>query len=353
MNIKQYKDLDGCLSYIMESDGACVAIDVSTNIDQYMEALNGLNLIGIIDTHIHADHLTGAELLKSRYDAPIIMSKHHTEQLKLGLEAAPEGIQELLMQNASVKVDKFVSDRDTIRIGTQVMTFLDSPGHTIDLVSCYVPGFVFTADSLHIGGIARTDLPGGNNGDMYRTLENVFRPLPDWTVVYPGHDYHGNVVSVIGYEKMNNPFMKTFSLESLANLVAKSFEPLKPGMSCSANIVPADGDLSPMAKSMCLAIMDYTKRADDYLVREIGQGDFIIDVREPDEFGEKHIPGAVNIPAGPSTFPPAIDSGIIPKNSRIVAYCRSGNRSTLAVMYLRARGFNAYSLDGGIQAHMH
>ncbi len=320
MNIKHFKDLDGCLSYVVAPDNECVAIDVSKNTGQYVGHLrkNGYKLKAIIDTHIHADHLTGAELLKDHFDVPIVMSENHKEQIKLAVNQAPDEIQELLRKNAGVSVDKYVREGDT----------------------------------LAIGGIARTDLPGGCNETMYRTLNGKFRPLPDGTLLYPGHDYHGNTISVIGYERINNPFMTVKTLEQFVNTVSEAFGPIKPGMSCSANVADYKGELSPMQKSMCMAVIDYAdKHAGEYTMNaeELQKmlGDvFVLDVRSPVEYAGGHVPGAFNIPVG-SDIVRAVDEGRIPADKQIVAVCKSGARSAMATMYLRVRGFDIISLVGG------
>lgn len=354
MNIKHFKDMDGCLSYVVASDNECVAIDVSINTGQYVDHLrtNGYRLKAIIDTHIHADHLTGAALLKDHFDVPIVMSEKHKEQIKLAVNQAPDEIQELLRKNAGVSVDKYVREGDTLAIGGTTVGFMDTPGHTIDMISLCADGVVFSGDSLHIGGIARTDLPGGCNETMYKTLNEKFRPLPDGTLLYPGHDYHGNTISVIGYESINNPFMKVKTLEQFVNTVSEAFGPIGLGMSCSANVTDVKGELSPMQKSMCMAVIDYAdNHAGEYtlnaenLQKVLGDV-FILDVRSPAEYEDGHVPGAFNIPVG-SDIVRAVDGGRIPADKQIVAVCKSGARSAMATMYLRVRGFDVISLDGG------
>jgi len=354
MNIKHFKDLDGCLSYVIESGNECVAIDVSINTGQYVDHLmsNGYHLKAIVDTHIHADHITGAALLKENFDVQIIMSENHKEQIKLAVNQAPDEIQELLRKNADVSVDKYVMEGETLEIGGTTVRFMETPGHTIDMISLYVEGTIFSGDSLHIGGIARTDLPGGCNETMYRTLNEKFLPLPEGTLLYPGHDYHGNIISVIGYEIVNNPFMKAKTLEQFANTVSKAFGPIKPGMSCSANVADDKGELSPMQKSMCMAVIDYANNhAGEYTLNAKNLqkllGDvLVLDVRSPSEYADGHVPGAINVPVG-SEIVRAVDDGRIPADKQIVAVCKSGARAAMATMYLRVRGFDVISLDGG------
>lgn len=354
MNTKRFKDLDGCLSYVVESNGECVAIDVSVNTGQYVDYVrdNGLKLKAIVDTHIHADHVTGAALMKEHFDVPVVMSENHKEQIKLAINQAPDEIQGLLRKNAEVSVDRYVRDGDTLEIGGTVVRFLATPGHTIDMVSLYMGGAVFSGDSLHIGGIARTDLPGGRNETMYRTLNEKFGVLPDETLLYPGHDYHGNTLSVIGYERVNNPFMKAKTPEQFADTVSKAFGSIKPGMSCSANIAADKGELSPMQKALCMAVIDYANNhAKEYTLsveefEEIVGEVFVLDVRSPDEYAGGHVPGSINIPVGADIMR-AADQKRIPSGRRIVAVCKSGARSAMATMYLRVRGFDVISLDGG------
>jgi glyoxylase-like metal-dependent hydrolase (beta-lactamase superfamily II) len=138
-----------------------------------------------VDTHTHADHISGARELKNKTIARIVMH-----------EKAP-----------SSAVDVRVEDGDRLWLGRLSLKFLHAPGHAKDLVAVSLPGRILTADALLIGSCGRTDLPNGNSTRQYHTLYYLFRCLPDDLLVYPGHDYEGRDHSVLAGEKASNPKM--------------------------------------------------------------------------------------------------------------------------------------------------
>ncbi|MGV8152310.1 MAG: MBL fold metallo-hydrolase [Candidatus Nanoarchaeia archaeon] len=364
MIVKQFRGgpQKGCLTYILSSKGEAFIVDAvihpkdnEDSLKPYLEYINKnkLNIKGIIDTHIHADHYTAAEKLREMFKSEFYIPDARKVQSKIGLENAPGSIQSLLKWNAGVKSDKTFKNGEKLYLADEAIEFVSTPGHTKDMTSILFSQGILSGDSLFIGGIARPDLPGGDKNEMYFTLQNFFHNLAEEHILYPGHDYKGNRMSVIGYEKDNNPFMRAKNLEEFLGTVSKSFDEVKEGMSCAANIAESSGELSPIAKSMCLALMDYAKEhAEEYIINSQDLANnlenyFVLDVRSIEEFKKGYIRNATNIPAGPDTFPQALDKGIVPKNKKIVTYCRSGARSALATMYLRARGYNAYSLNGG------
>jgi sulfur dioxygenase len=145
----------------------------------------------IIDTHTHADHVSGARNLKSKTVARLVMH-----------ENAPSGA-----------VDIRVEDGDRLHLGTLPLKFLYTPGHAKDLVSILLPGKILAADALLIGSCGRTDLLNGNATRQYHTLYYTYKSLPDNLTVYPGHDYNGRQCSTLGDEKQNNPKMLFHSEE--------------------------------------------------------------------------------------------------------------------------------------------
>jgi glyoxylase-like metal-dependent hydrolase (beta-lactamase superfamily II) len=142
----------------------------------------GLRLTHVIDTHVHADHVTGAGLLRERTGARTYASA----------AGAP-------------CIDVQIADGEVIEVGDIAITALATPGHTDDSMSFVIPGAVLTGDCLLIRSCGRSDFQNGNAAQLYDSITRVLFALPDDTVVYPGHDYQGMTCSTIGEEKRANP----------------------------------------------------------------------------------------------------------------------------------------------------
>ena len=143
----------------------------------------GLTLVYIIETHVHADHVTGAKALKTRTGATTVVSGHC----------------------GATGFDWLLDDNEVIRFGTQSLRALRTPGHTPGS-TCYLwQDRLLTGDTLLIGGCGRTDFQLGDAGSLYDSITTRLFTLPDDTLVYPGHDYNGRWVSTIGQEKRINP----------------------------------------------------------------------------------------------------------------------------------------------------
>ncbi len=167
-----------------ESGEAALIDPVRENVDRDLKLIDELDLrlVLVLDTHMHADHVTGAGDLRARTGAKTV-----------------GGI------SGAACTDIHVGHGDVVRVGKTAITALATPGHTDDSVSYTVTGFVFTGDALLIRGCGRTDFQNGNAGDLFDTITKVLFSLPDETVVYPGHDYKGMTASTIGEEKRFNP----------------------------------------------------------------------------------------------------------------------------------------------------
>ena len=159
----------------------------------------GLELEYILETHAHADHVTGAGKLREVTGAKA---------------AVPAGCG---IAAAEVQLD----DGDVIRFGrTEEITVLHTPGHTAGSVSFLWRGNVFTGDTLLIDGCGRTDFQSGSSAAMYQSVTGKLFALPDDTRVWPGHDYKGQTVSTIGWEKRHNARLANRSLEEFEQLMA-------------------------------------------------------------------------------------------------------------------------------------
>jgi glyoxylase-like metal-dependent hydrolase (beta-lactamase superfamily II) len=164
---------------------ALIIDPVLENIDIYIEVLNELNLklVKVIDTHIHADHITGASQLKKKTNCSTIMGEH-----------SPSDTVEI-----KVKEDE-INKIDKIKIRA-----IYTPGHTSDSYSFLMNNFLFSGDTLLINGTGRTDFQNGNAKDAYNSIFNKLLKLPEETILYPAHDYNGKEMSTIGKEKKFNP----------------------------------------------------------------------------------------------------------------------------------------------------
>jgi glyoxylase-like metal-dependent hydrolase (beta-lactamase superfamily II) len=185
---EQFRVERGCLGYIVSSARRAAIIDpelemVEPMLDYVFE--HGLKPAYIVDTHTHADHISGARELKSKSTAKIVMH-----------ESAPASC-----------VDVRVEDGDRLQVGDISIKVIHTPGHAKDLISVLLPDRILTADALLIGSCGRTDLPNGNAVRQYHTLYYTYRALPDELLVYPGHDYNGREHSTLEQEKESNPKM--------------------------------------------------------------------------------------------------------------------------------------------------
>ncbi len=144
----------------------------------------GLTLLFVMETHVHADHITGASVVQERTGARIVYA------------GAAKGM--------VTGADLFLFDGEALSFGSTSIRALATPGHTDACTSYVVPGAVFTGDSLFIGSNGRTDLQGGSAERLFDSVRQALFALPDDTMVYPGHDYHGRVSSTIGEEKQWN-----------------------------------------------------------------------------------------------------------------------------------------------------
>ena len=179
-----------------------VIIDpVLENIKYYISLLKELNLklVKVIDTHIHADHITGASKLKQATNCTTIMGEHtpaDTVQIK-------------------------VKDHEIINIDNLKIKSMYTPGHTSDSYSFLLDNYLFTGDTLLINGTGRTDFQNGSSKDAYNSLFNNLLKLPEETLVYPGHDYNGKFSSTIGNEKKFNPRLQVKSKDEYVDIMSK------------------------------------------------------------------------------------------------------------------------------------
>ena len=179
-----------------------VIIDpVLENVENYINILKELDLklVKVIDTHIHADHVTGASKLKQVTNCTTIMGEH-----------TPADTVEIKVK------DSEIIDIDNLKIRSMY-----TPGHTSDSYSFLLDNYLFTGDTLLINGTGRTDFQNGSSKDAYNSLFNNLLKLPEETLVYPGHDYNGKFSSTIGNEKKFNPRLQVKSVDEYVDIMSK------------------------------------------------------------------------------------------------------------------------------------
>ena len=179
-----------------------VIIDpVIENVEKYINLLQELDLklVKVIDTHIHADHITGATKLKKATNCSTIMGEHTPADM----------------------VEIKVKDDEIIKIDQLEIKAIYTPGHTSDSYSFLMDKYLFSGDTLLINGTGRTDFQNGSSEDAYNSLFNKLLKLPDDTLLYPGHDYNGKLVSTIGNEKKLNPRLQVNSADEYAEIMSK------------------------------------------------------------------------------------------------------------------------------------
>ena len=178
---------------------ALIIDPVLENIEQYIKLLNELDLklVKVIDTHIHADHITAASKLKNKTNCTTIMGEH----------------------TPSDTVEIKVKDDDIICVDKLKIKVIYTPGHTKDSYSFLMDDCLFSGDTLLINGTGRTDFQGGNSKDSYNSIFNRLLKLPEETLLYPAHDYNGQTVSTIGKEKKFNPRLQVNSINEYIDIM--------------------------------------------------------------------------------------------------------------------------------------
>jgi glyoxylase-like metal-dependent hydrolase (beta-lactamase superfamily II)/rhodanese-related sulfurtransferase len=276
----------GCLSYLIGCGEAGQAIVVDPGRDRVNEYLRlarkkGLRIAHIVETHTHADHISGNRDLAAATEASILV--HHT---------------------AGVAFDhQDVRDGDAIRVGNVEVRIAHTPGHTPDSISLLVvdhsrgpdPWFVLTGDLLFVGSVGRPDLGGATAAeDIFESLRRVLHPLDDLVEVYPAHGagsscgkaMSAKAGSTIGFERRFNPAFRYDDKRAFVDFIMTGIPPK-----------PAAFD-KIVAKNKGLVALAAAKPR-PYSAREareaIAQGAWVLDLREVSDFGEGHVPGSLNV----------------------------------------------------------
>ena len=329
-----FDSTSGTYTYILASrpGGEALIIDpVLEKVDRYLQLIRELDLklVKAVDTHLHADHITGLGALRDRTHCITVMGE----------------------QTHADVVSMRVAEGDRVEIEGLRLDVLYTPGHTDDSYSYLLPDRVFTGDTLLIRGTGRTDFQNGDPRAQYDSIFNKLLKLPEVTLVYPAHDYKGDTVSTIGEEKLFNPRLKVKSMDEYAELMNNLKLP-NPKMMDVA--VPANMRVGLHQEEVARKGWALTA-ADAIALR--GKPDLaLVDLREKSE-REKHgiIPGSLHLPY--PQLPAEIGPGGIlhelaaASGKRLVFYCAFGERSAMAVQAAQDAGLkNACHIAGGNDA---
>ena len=179
---------------------ALIIDPVIENVNEYISLLKELDLklVKVIDTHIHADHVTGASKLKDITKCSTIMGAHTPAEL----------------------VEIKIKDDQYINVDNLKIRAMYTPGHTSDSYSFLMNNYLFSGDTLLINGTGRTDFQNGNAKDAYNSIFNKLLKLPEETLLYPAHDYKGEKVSTIGKEKKQNPRLQINNVDEYVEIMS-------------------------------------------------------------------------------------------------------------------------------------
>jgi glyoxylase-like metal-dependent hydrolase (beta-lactamase superfamily II)/rhodanese-related sulfurtransferase len=321
-------------SYLLASrrGGEALIIDpVLEKVDRYLQLVNELDLklVKAVDTHLHADHITGLGALRDRTHCITVMGEQ-------------SGVDVVSMR---------VAEGDKLKVEGLALDVLYTPGHTDDSYSFRMGERVFTGDTLLIRGTGRTDFQNGDPRAQYDSIFNKLLRLPDDTLVFPAHDYKGDTVSTIGEEKAFNPRLQVKSVDDYVRLM--------------------NGLNLPNPKMMDVAVPSNMRQglAQDEVARRgwavsardamglLGRSDVaFIDLREAGE-REKHgvIAGSLHAPY-PDLQTSIRSGGMLhalasSTGKRVLFYCAFGERSAMAVQAAQDAGLaSACHLQGGLDA---
>ena len=327
----------GCASYVIASRQTHEAaiVDPSIQIEQYDELLREreFTLRYVIDTHVHADHVSGARRLAAAHGAELCL--HESARVTYPFHALADG--------------------DEVPVGQLRLRVLHTPGHRPELISLLVvnpprspePSMVLTGDSLLVGDVGRPDFGGGDPAAQYESVTRLLR-LPDWVAVFPGHfegpcgkGMCGRPNTTVGFERLFNPLARMERAPFVATL--GSGVPARP-----LNMVAIE------ATNRGAVDLPWAMLTSAPHVTEIGPDEaaaqteiaMVLDVREPEEYAHGHLPGALNVPQ--AELASRLDE--LPRDRALLTICQGGFRSLRAAQFLTQMGFdNVISIKGGTE----
>jgi glyoxylase-like metal-dependent hydrolase (beta-lactamase superfamily II)/rhodanese-related sulfurtransferase len=339
MYFKQFlNERCGCASYVVASrhthDAAIV--DPAIETEPYVSLLGerGFRLQYVIDTHIHADHVSGARRLAGRFGAELCLH----ESARVAYPFRP------------------LRDHEEVELGQLRLRILHTPGHRPELISILIvnpprspePSMVLTGDSLLVGDVGRPDFGGGDVAAQYESLTNLLR-LPDWVAVFPGHfegpcgkGMCGRPSTTIGFERLYNPLAR-LDRQAFITRVGQGVPPRPLNMSA---IEATNRGRADLAWAMLTSSPEIREVNLDELQARPSDA-VVVDVREPEEFVNGHVPGAINLPQAEL----ATRLHEVPRDRPVFVICQGGFRSLRAAQFLSQCGFtDVTSVKGGTGA---
>lgn len=327
-----FDSVSGTYTYLIASRPGAEALiidPVIEKVDRYLQLLNELDLrlVKAVDTHMHADHITGIGALRDRTRCITIMGE----------------------QSKADVVSMRVCDGECITIEGVGLDVIYTPGHTDDSYSFAMSDRVFTGDTLLIRGTGRTDFQNGDARSQYESIFNRLLMLPETTLVYPAHDYKGDTVSTIGEEKRFNPRLQVASVDEYVAIMS-NLKLANPKMMDVA--IPANTKVG-LAQDE-IARRGWALRPEQAMDLIDNPDIALIDLREKSE-RDRHgqIPGSLHAPY-PGLQENLATGGILhglARGKRLVFYCAYGERSAMAVQAARDAGFeSACHIHGGLDA---
>jgi glyoxylase-like metal-dependent hydrolase (beta-lactamase superfamily II)/rhodanese-related sulfurtransferase len=328
-----FDSVSSTYSYVLASrrGGEALIIDpVLEKVDRYLKLMEELDLklVKAVDTHLHADHITGLGALRDKTHCITVMG----EQTKADV------------------VSMRLADGEQLTIEGLALDVIYTPGHTDDSYSFIMPDRVFTGDTLLIRGTGRTDFQNGDPRQQYESIFGRLLKLPNETLVYPAHDYKGRTHSTIGAELADNPRLwKRERAEFVAMMQSLDLSaPTHLTEALRTNMTGA----KPVSQLLAEAAAKVAFVSLPELAARIGGNSrnmIILDLREREAFESGHIPGAVHLPRGQLEL--RVNSDLPDPTAKILTCCEFGKISTLAAATLRELGYGrAVALDGGMQA---
>jgi sulfur dioxygenase len=322
-----FDHISSTYTYLIASDQGreAVIIDpVLENVNRYIKLLEELDLklVKVIDTHIHADHISGMAELRDKTNCVTVMG-----------DATPADV-----------VSMTVADNEDIKVDGITLKALHTPGHTSESFSYLMNDRIFSGDTLLIRGSGRTDFQNGSPYDAYESIFGRLLKLPEHTLLYPGHDYKGDTVSTIGEEKRFNPRLQVKSAQEYANIMnnLKLPDPKMMDVAVPGNLsLGINYDRQKLANGL---------RSDQFKQEMEDPEAVIIDLREPSEIRkEGKIANSIQV-SFDNISSYLHEHKKLLQHKKTLLYCAVGHRSTLAVQISSSYGYKfVHHLIGGIK----
>ena len=328
----------GCASYVVASRQSHEAaiVDPALEVEPYETLLHerDFQLRYVIDTHVHADHLSGARQLAAVHGASVYL--YESAQVAYSFHALRDG--------------------EELALGQVRLRVWHTPGHRPELLSLLIsnlarsqePSMVLTGDPLLVGDVGRPDFGGGNPAAQFESVRRLLG-LPDWVAVFPGHfegpcgkGMCGRPSTTIGFERRYNPQAR-LDREAFIGAITSDV-PARP-LNMTA-IEATNRGVAQMPWAMLTSVPAIQEIDVDTLASRCAET-MVLDVREPEEYEQGHMPGAINLPQ--ADLASRLDE--FPRHRPLTLICRSGARSLRAAQFLRQVGFEQVTnVQGGTLA---